>query len=211
MEKRVQNKARIYVQNLKEDIIKFVNTLDSIDSGDKNLLIQHIYDCKRLEYSKEDFSKRKRVKNVVPLFERCCALRANHEQCTRRRKGDSKYCGTHIKGIPHGELSNSPVENTITKKTNEGFLVKLKFETEEYGVITLKFRHFNNPFLKYGIDSGFQYPRGLSGLLLREYYINTMTVNKITDAKRRLGLIRKNPVLTKFLTNKSYEKDEYLS
>ena len=55
MEKRVQNKARIYVQNLKEDIIKFVNTLDSIDSGDKNLLIQHIYDCKRLEYSKEDF------------------------------------------------------------------------------------------------------------------------------------------------------------
>jgi len=38
-----------------------------------------------------------------------------------------------------------------------------------------------------------------------------MTVNKITDAKRRLGLIRKNPVLTKFLTNKSYEKDEYLS
>ena len=117
MEKRVQNKARIYVQNLKEDIIKFVNTLDSIDSGDKNLLIQHIYDCKRLEYSKEDFSKRKRVKNVVPLFERCCALRANHEQCTRRRKGDSKYCGTHIKGIPHGELSDSPVENTITKKT----------------------------------------------------------------------------------------------
>jgi hypothetical protein len=47
--------------------------------------------------------KRKRVKNVVHLSDRCCAKRANGEQCTRRKKDDTTvYCGTHLKGIPHG-------------------------------------------------------------------------------------------------------------
>jgi hypothetical protein len=51
---------------------------------------------------KEDFMKRKRVKNSVHLADRCCAKRANCEQCTRRRKEGSEYCGTHLKGTPHG-------------------------------------------------------------------------------------------------------------
>ena len=47
--------------------------------------------------------KRKRVKNVVHLSDRCCAKRASGEQCTRRRKDTtSEYCGTHLKGTPHG-------------------------------------------------------------------------------------------------------------
>ena len=47
--------------------------------------------------------KRKRVKNVVHLSDRCCAKRANGEQCTRRRKDTTtEYCGTHLKGTPHG-------------------------------------------------------------------------------------------------------------
>ena len=57
--------------------------------------------------SKEDFQKRKRVKNVVPQFERCGAKRANGEQCTRRKKDDSCFCGTHVKGTPHGEVSTT--------------------------------------------------------------------------------------------------------
>jgi hypothetical protein len=55
---------------------------------------------------KEDFMKRKRVKNVVHLSDRCCAKRANGEQCTRRRKDDTtEFCGTHLKGTPHGVCS----------------------------------------------------------------------------------------------------------
>ena len=30
------------------------------------------------------------------------AKRANGEQCTRRRKGELQFCGTHSKGTPHG-------------------------------------------------------------------------------------------------------------
>jgi len=68
-------------------------------------LLQELYDHPVLKLDKTDFQKRKRVKNVVPLHDRCIACRANGEQCTRRRKGDSEYCGTHIKGTPHGIIS----------------------------------------------------------------------------------------------------------
>ena len=68
-------------------------------------LLQELYDQPVLKLDKTDFQKRKRVKNVVPLHDRCIACRANGEQCTRRRKGDSEYCGTHIKGTPHGIIS----------------------------------------------------------------------------------------------------------
>jgi hypothetical protein len=44
-------------------------------------------------------------------------LRANNEQCTRRKKNSEKFCGTHIKGIPHGEISNDNKNvQTIIKK-----------------------------------------------------------------------------------------------
>ena len=82
-------------------------------------LLQELYDHPVLKLDKTDFQKRKRVKNVVPLHDRCIACRANGEQCTRRRKGDSQFCGTHIKGTPHGVISkekqNSEPKEMIKK------------------------------------------------------------------------------------------------
>lgn len=69
-----------------------------------NELLMYIYDYERLVLTKEDFTKRKRVKNVVPFFDRCTAKRANNEQCTRRKKADCEYCGTHMKGTPNGMM-----------------------------------------------------------------------------------------------------------
>ena len=40
----------------------------------------------------------------VPSSEKCQAKRSNGIQCTRRKKQDSCYCGTHIKGTPHGTV-----------------------------------------------------------------------------------------------------------
>ena len=56
-------------------------------------------------------NKRKRVKNTVPVTNRCNAKRANGEQCTRRRKKDSEYCGTHCKGTPHGLISDTLIDS----------------------------------------------------------------------------------------------------
>ena len=47
---------------------------------------------------------------------RCTANRANGEQCTRRKKEGSCFCGTHIKGTPHGVKTCEPVQTVNTKK-----------------------------------------------------------------------------------------------
>jgi len=59
--------------------------------------------------------KRKRVKSHVPSHERCLALRSCSDQCSRRRSVSSYYCGTHKKGIPHGSLSCSDSEVSLTE------------------------------------------------------------------------------------------------
>lgn len=117
MEKKIGNKTRVYFQNFKEDIRGFIESHLNIDDSDKANLLQFIYDYQPLEFTKQDFQKRKRVKNIVPFCDRCCALRANKEQCTRRRKDGSKFCGTHTKGIPHGEVDQIQSHPTHNKKT----------------------------------------------------------------------------------------------
>ena len=52
--------------------------------------------------SSADYMKKKRVKNPIPFHEKCLAKRANSEQCSRRKKDESEYCGTHSKTRPHG-------------------------------------------------------------------------------------------------------------
>ncbi len=117
MEKKIGNKARVYFQNFKEDIRCFIESNCDLSNTNKANLLQFVYDYQPLEFTKQDFQKRKRVKNIVPFCDRCCALRANKEQCTRRRKDGSKFCGTHTKGIPHGEVDQVSSKPTHTKKT----------------------------------------------------------------------------------------------
>lgn len=111
MEKRLNKKVDTYISGFKDNIREKATQLDLVSNEKVNQLIQYIYDYDRLSYTKEDFQKRKRVKNFVPIFDRCCAKRATNEQCTRRRKDGFEYCGTHIKGTPHGIMD----ENNDTK------------------------------------------------------------------------------------------------
>ena len=53
---------------------------------------------------------------MVPDYDRCCALRANQDRCSRKRKGSDLYCGTHLKGIPHGSIET---KNVNKKKSIE--------------------------------------------------------------------------------------------
>jgi hypothetical protein len=81
-----------------------------------NQLLQFIYDYDRLSFNKEDFQKRKRVKNFVPMYDRCCAKRASDEQCTRRKKDGCEFCGTHLKGTPHGVIDTQNETKNTTQK-----------------------------------------------------------------------------------------------
>ena len=120
MDKRIIKKVKDHSIQFKEDIRKKVLSEFSskLDEGDINQLMKYIYDYEGVSLDKEDFSKRKRVKNVVHLSDRCVAKRANNEQCTRRRKKDCEYCGTHMKGTPHGicEISNEQLMPSTYQK-----------------------------------------------------------------------------------------------
>ena len=116
MDKRINNKTRTYLQKFKNDIKGVIEKSEISGTENANALLQFIYDYQPLEFNKTDFQKRKRVKNIVPYYERCCALRANGEQCTRRKKDNEKFCGTHVKGIPHGEINQVSQTPTHTKR-----------------------------------------------------------------------------------------------
>jgi hypothetical protein len=102
MEKRINKKIDMWITDFKDNIKEKALDLGMLSDTNLIKLVQYIFDYERLSLSKDDFVKRKRVKNFIVLSDRCCAKRANNEQCTRRRKEGSEYCGTHLKGTPHG-------------------------------------------------------------------------------------------------------------
>jgi hypothetical protein len=112
MERRLNKKLEAYITSLKEDMNKKAAEIFGATTPQTNVFQQFVYDYDRLVYGKEDFQKRKRVKNVVPLNERCCAKRASNEQCTRRKKDGIEYCGTHMKGTPHGIIHMDDDDNS---------------------------------------------------------------------------------------------------
>lgn len=111
MEKKINKRISDYLSEFKDNIREKTINLGLTKNENINPLIQYIYDYERLVLTKDDFAKRKRVKNIVDLYDRCCAKRATNEQCTRRKKEGNDFCGTHIKGTPHGIIvSNNETE-----------------------------------------------------------------------------------------------------
>ena len=126
MERRLNKKLDDYISSFKDDIREKAGQLGMNDDNNKiNYLLQYIYDYDKLSFDKEDLQKRKRVKNFVPLYERCCAKRANNEQCTRRKKDGLDFCGTHGKGTPHG-ITNSTNNTKSTIKNVDVFAYDFK-------------------------------------------------------------------------------------
>jgi hypothetical protein len=103
MEKHLNKQIENYIVQFKNDIGKKINELDFKEEKEKiNELIGYVYEYTRLQLDKDDITKRKRVKNSIPNANRCIGKLANNERCTRRKKKDSEFCGTHVKGIPNG-------------------------------------------------------------------------------------------------------------
>ena len=120
MDKRINQKVGDYLKDFKNAIREFTTNELGVNLEVKNTnerkLLEFIFSYDNLVFNKDDFKKRKRVKNVVPLNERCCALRANKQQCTRRKKDGHNFCGTHVKGTPHGKVDDIGSIEKTTKK-----------------------------------------------------------------------------------------------
>lgn len=121
MEKRLNKKVEEYLTLFKDNI---KTRTQELNLKDIEPLIQYIYDYERLVFEKDDLAKRKRVKNIVPYFERCNAKRANGHQCTRRKRNEMDCCGTHSKGSPHGYFQLDPPKEET--KTTEVFVRDIK-------------------------------------------------------------------------------------
>lgn len=113
MEKNIRAKITDYECKFKDNVKKwFLENDASIICGnthDKtNDFIQHLSDFPRLELSSQDFQKRKRIKNNVPDYNRCIAMKCNGDRCSRKQKHSGTHlCGTHIKGAPHGTFTSN--------------------------------------------------------------------------------------------------------
>lgn len=118
MENRIAKKVDIHISEFKNNIKEWFDKNESNISGrsSQSDFLKFIFDYNSVLLSKEDFQKRKRVKNSVPSQIRCCAKRANGEQCTRRKKNDFEYCGTHCKGIPYGKIQEHKNDIPLLKQ-----------------------------------------------------------------------------------------------
>jgi len=137
MEKRINNQIDTYTTLFKDNIKNRAIELGVTDDTKMTQLVQYICDYERLKLTKEDFMKRKRIKNSVHLTDRCCAKRANGEQCTRRHKDDNEYCGTHLKGTPHGMCDNN---NNDYK--SQGYKIEV-WAQDIKGIIYYIDKHYN--------------------------------------------------------------------
>ena len=128
MEKRVVKKCEDHLSVFKDQIKLWLEENDISIQGKQNTsdFLKFIYDFDNLTLTKEDFAKRKRIKNIVPQNERCCACRANGEQCTRRKQDGFNFCGTHYKGTPHGTIDSYQEIKEITTNKVELTIKEIK-------------------------------------------------------------------------------------
>ena len=104
MEKHLNDSISEYNVDFKNNIRDKIIELGLEEGPLMHKLMEYVYEYPKMEFKKEDVTKRKRNKNSVPDNNRCSARLANNEQCTRRRKDGSEYCGTHVKGTPNGQV-----------------------------------------------------------------------------------------------------------
>ena len=109
MERRITKKVEEHQHNFKNAIKQYLEDNEchvKSEDNDTNSssFLKFVFDFENFNLSKDDFKKRKRVKNQVPQFERCAAKRANCEQCTRRKKMTAISAEHMIKALLMGLL-----------------------------------------------------------------------------------------------------------
>jgi hypothetical protein len=111
MEKRINQMIETFIVKFKNDIRLQVANESFQDTEKIVNVLEFINEYPHLILKKDDIIKPKRVKPELNIHYRCNAKRANNEQCTRRKKEGSEFCGTHAKGAPNG-IYNEDVSST---------------------------------------------------------------------------------------------------
>ena len=152
MEKHINRCIETYTTQFKDDLKNKIVELNFQEKQKTNELVEFLYDYTRLTFKKNELSKKKRTKNSIPPPYRCIAKRANGEQCTRRKKENCEFCGTHSKGTPQGLFQK---KDSVNKESNENIEVLV----EEIKGIVYYIDKFNNVYKTEDILEGRENPR----------------------------------------------------
>tara|TARA_B000000532_G_C18694321_1_gene331060 strand:+ start:57 stop:473 length:417 start_codon:yes stop_codon:yes gene_type:complete len=91
----------------------------ALSEEDMKELIRKVKEGEDVDISR--YKKRSRARSAINEKKQCRAKRADGKQCSRARREGEDYCGTHIKGCPHGRY-----------KTKEEDKEELKLSLIEY-------------------------------------------------------------------------------
>lgn len=118
---------------------------------------------------------------------------------TQRAKlgnGADKYFSFCQKNVLHSNLYDNAYESC-----EKIVQIQVSFKHSTHGKMTIDLNYFSNPQIKYGI--GFSAKKAnldsFSGLLVREYVCESMTVNELTDSDEKEGVVGTNAVSSKFV------------
>jgi len=123
MEKRKNKKLENYVILFKDDLKKKMIELNFNQKEKTNNFLEYLNEYQRIVIQKDDLVKRNRLQNIIPNVNRCNAKLQNGDQCTRRKKEDCHYCGTHSKSTPYGSIDSNQL--VMNHKVNV-FVVDIK-------------------------------------------------------------------------------------
>lgn len=154
MQSRINKRITSYLQEFKQNICQEIKNGITHQSQLSNI-IQFVYDYDGLEITKEDIQKKQRKKNVICVSERCIAKKSSGEQCTRRRKDNIEFCGTHEKGQPHGVITN--ISGIIASEIEQGR--KVEVYTEEVDGIVYYIDKENNVYNTDDVFRNIEKPR----------------------------------------------------
>ena len=118
MERRLNKKVETYITTFKDSIREKATQMGLNNDVKSTQLLQYIYDYDRLSFNKEDFQKRKRVKNSIPIENRCSALRADGDRCTRKRKDGCEYLFTSNTGNKMDASCLYKMIKNVAKRSN---------------------------------------------------------------------------------------------
>lgn len=118
---KLNTRVEGFLSEFKEQIIERIRDPGSNSHSD---IIQFIQEYQAPVIREDEIMKKKRAKNPIPFHDKCIAKRANGEQCSRRKKKDGDFCGTHSKACPHGTISVETMENSDIDGEQSGVVKK---------------------------------------------------------------------------------------
>ena len=147
MDDTILELAKLCMSECQKIIIKIAH----LKQLDKDEMVKYVLpkDIYFNEIVNEVFLKQKKKTNKrnLPCGERCLGRKMDFSQCTRKRKDNTEFCGSHIKNRPNGKIGDDG-SCFHRKKGKRGRKRKVDPEVGKNEILTTKFYHNGSLHLK---------------------------------------------------------------